>query len=300
MRWQQYSFDSTETLTQAAAASVREGLQRRVRRDDSEPALAWLDAFGQTRSDWLPPIGRALSSVAVEAANGPTAVADFFATARIAPALLGYLDALLAADVDGTCSVKINHYGGQGPTLMSRIRGPLAEIAAGLTTPGWIFFDRAPKRAFDVSTLEKRRMAVRDTIEVGRRRTESGFDGCALGWLRYLAFYAPALRPEVATHLREACEADDPRGWFCAVEYFAFAQDAHWLDDLLADLIAQPPEWTALRVGEDEPEGWPRGGPQLAMAGLGLGATPTLGAVIALAKQRAELELATAPGDTTQ
>ena len=298
MRWQQYTFDSTETLAQAAAASVRAGLQHRVGRDDSEPALAWLDALGQARSDWLTAIGRALGAVALEEADGPTAVADFFATARIAPALLGYLDALLASDIDATCSVKINHYGGQGPMLMSRIRGPLAEIAAGLTTPGWIFFDRAPKRAFDVSTLAKRRIAVRDTIEVGRRRTESGFDACALGWLRYLAFFAPPLRPEVATHLREACDADDPRGWFCAVEYFASAHDAHWLSELLTDLVAHPPEWATLRMGEDEPEGWPRGGRQLAMDRLGLGANPTLGAVIAHARARAEHELATAPRAT--
>ena len=180
---------------------------------------------------------------------------------------------------------------------MSRIRGPLAEITAGLTTPGWLSFDCAPKGAFDVSTTEKRRLAVQDTIEVGRQRTVSGFDPCALGWLRYLAFYAPELRAEVCMRLREACAGEDPRGWFCAVEYFALAHDAHWLVELLTDLDARPPHWAGFCVGRDEPKGWPRGGRQHAMDGLGLGSHPTLGAVIGHAKARAESELATAPRD---
>lgn len=297
MRWQEHQFDTAETLALAARECVRAGLHHRVRRDDSEPALAWLDDLGQARSDWLPAIGRALSDVALHEDNGAVAVADFVATARIAPALLGYVDALLEADIDGMSSVATVHHGGQGPMRMSRIRGPLAEIASGLTTPGWLFFDRTPSRAFDVGTMEKRRLAVLDSIEVGRQRTVSGFDPCALGWLRYLAFFAPELRAEVSLHLREACEADDSRGWFCAVEYFALARDMHWLVDLLSELDAQPPHWAELRVGKDEPKGWPRGGRQHGMDGLGFGPNPTLGAVIGHAKARAAQELSTAPRD---
>lgn len=295
MRWDNWTFAGADDLAVAARHSLEGGLTRRVRRDDSEPALAWLDRLGQARSDWLPTIGVVLCHLGLDDELTATATADFFATARVAPALVGFAQALLRAGADPYCAVNQVHVGGWGPTPLSEIAAPLEDIAQSLRRPGWAFFDRPPVRAANVSTRERRHEAVRASVAVGRQRTISGFDPCTLGWLRHLAFFAPDLRPEVAWHLGELARGDDPRGWFCLAEYLAIARDMHWLTDLLTDLRATPASWSGLRFGMDEPEGWPEGGQQHRLVALGLGEHPTLGALLAHAGARAEMEIATAP-----
>jgi hypothetical protein len=294
MRWEHLTFATTDELISAARVSVGEGLRRRVRRDDSEPALAWMDRLAQSRSDWLPAVGLTLHALAADSQEAHrVAVADFFATASIAPALVSVLEVLLQDNA--LASSVTGYHGGQGAVTLAQLRGPLGELAAGLSTPGWIHFDLKPTRAMDISTTDKRRAAVLDCVTVGRQRTVGGFDGITLGWLRHLAFFNRLLIPELVDHVRGLFEGTDPRGCLCAAEYVALAHDAHWLAPLLEQWLTEKPAAMALRIGVDEPDGWPLRGRQHTFAELGLGPRPSIGDLVAHAYQRAQDEVATAP-----
>lgn len=295
MTWETRRFSDAEELAHRCREAVAAGLTVRVRRDDTEQALAWLDRLGQARSDWLPSIGMALVELGADGEACRTAVADFFATARIAPALIEHLDTLMEAGFCGHVSARVNHRGGFGPAPIAPVREALAEIAMGLVTPSWMYFDCEPTIALEVSTPELRRAAVADAVAAGRQRTAVGFDRCTLGWLRHLAFFAEHLRPEVVGLLAEQALGDDPRGWFCFAEYIALAHDRNWLRAVLDDLVASPRAWAPLRHGLDEPPGWPAAGPQPYLDGLQLGPNPTLGAVVAWGAGRAAHERQTAP-----
>lgn len=296
-------FADAASLTEVALARVDEGLMRRVRRDDSEPALAFLDRLSLQRSDWHPAIAQALATVATSGAGGATAAADFFATATSGPIHAQVLGELCDGGWQARTSELLWHRAGSGIVDQDALR------AAILPHPAcWaIVFDKRPFKYFNGLTAAGRRAAVANAVEVGRPRTDSQTDCCVLGFLRTRALFVPGFRDELVGLLQGLWADGDPRGWFCVMEYVAVAQDPGWLRAFLGtgehpvgvdggDDEARWRQRARLRFHVDEPAGWPRNkGRTWVGLPMALGEQPSFAEVFAHALARLNELDASAP-----
>ena len=243
MQFDNRQFHSVDDLVDQARASVAGGLTQRVRRDDQEIALAWLDRLAQRRSDWLPAIGATLVSLAEDGGDNATAVADFYATAAMGVALIDWLDLLLDCGLRTSTSVRSQLVRADGPLAIADLRKGLDEQVRWLRDPPLLWFDIEPSSTPEVADDAGLAAAVAESVAVGRPRMSGAFDPAVLGWLRHGALFSGRIRAALPGLVDDLLLGDEPKGQVVGLEYAVRAGDRRWCLDSLTILVDAAPAW---------------------------------------------------------
>ena len=250
MHFEGRQFGSVSDLLAHARESAALGLQHRVRGDDQEVALAWLDRLGCDRSDWLPAIGATLVALADDPGDAATAVADFFATATIGPALIAWLDLLMEGGFDARSSIKPTVLRADAPVGVDALRLGLQKHVDWLRDPQVIWFDLAPSSAAAVGNDGDLRAAVDLSVAIGRPRTTGALDSAVLGWLRHAALFSARIRAALPCLVDALLHGRSALGQVVGLEYAVRAADRRWCLGSLVVLATAAPDWLQMTPAE--------------------------------------------------
>ena len=251
--------DSTDLL-HVSRSAIKEGLQVRVRLDDVELVLLFLDRLAVRRSDWLPAVGDVVVELLCSGdLQETTAAADLLANGRCAPALLPWLEEAMNRGATAHASVENPRLTGETPHTLEDIRSNLADFLVKIRAPERrLVFSNTPVRVLHFHGVDDLWHAIEETITVGKPRVDHAFDPCVLGWLRYQAYFVPWVQAELVPVIERLCRGDDERGWWCAVEYFSRSGDLRLVVDVLRGLVEDVPVWWQ-RPAEPTPLTWVEG-----------------------------------------